>query len=720
MAGAPAPAQGEGTSHSSAAHHVRLREMLSYDEGGHQLRIDSDACKVVLLKHREFEAVSYAQGPAGSASAPPVVCSNDGPVLDVRFSGERWVAIQRSAVEVELRDLRTGFMISHAACLGRPAKGGRILGMHWLPTGSPCHLLVVGTWGAEFLVVRPQPLGLKVVKKLQLDVSWYVYSQEARLVLLATGPQDNAIQGIQVQPTAFARVPKFVVALPTPAFPGESTAVPPPPPPQHSPFSAPSCRRGLRRDDVTVACLYGRLFLAHADEVNLSLVLYEIFHDVVIRRHRITLPSPRVGVSAVDSLLLVHDLRAGVCLIYDLQMNTSQPVTAPLPPGMGPDEPRAPALDQLLFLSPGMAIHLDEGRVFLLDLDHDAIVTSSVDRQALVRFLRGRASADAANALRRVWAECLSDAVPLRTLRPVAELLVQGGRARSPSVEWMAEELHKARPRMSTAYAIAAGLEVVRVLCEAGYVPWARVCTCTPRPPPPHRATARPLVHRMEAPGVLAAEVASLLIAGSKGHVAVTLVRTGALVPSAALAAAFEEAAEVCEHALRAAAGSAGRVTRMRCARAGVPPCRAARRGHPPALRRRPQRPASRAYPNLRRGHHRRLRRGAEAAVALGGRAAPACARLGTRRSRRGSRRAGAVRGEECCLARERGIPPRGRLRRPRPPHHRVGPAPAGRAPRPLWRGQRRLKAPPTRASHGLPRRVTTRTSIEASVPVRL
>jgi hypothetical protein len=416
---------------------AELLELASFNDGGNIVRYDEVGKQLLLLKHHEFEAIPF--GPSTDPGAPPsATCPNNGPVLDVRFAPPplRWVAVQRSPAELELRELDSGSTHTHRL---RPnqSRPGRILAFHW--TGSAVFdLVVVSTRGADFLALHQG--GLKLVRSVALAVSWCLYSHETRIVLLATGKHDSEVHGMQIQPTGIVRIPHFTVALPTPT------------PTRHPrddgpPITSSSPARSLNHADVTVVCLHGRIYLCHTDGPSRQLVLYQLFRDYVVRKHVIPLPSEDVSVSQLDSLLLVHCRDADVSMIFDLRINAQQPIVAPLPIGPRPREGASPRarLRRLgaqssrwahwTLVPPNYVVDHAVGRVYEFTLDLDVIVASPLDWVRRTQCLLGRRGGDA--QLRTVVCQALHARTPAAILRSVWHLLngawaqvqQQGGRS---------------------------------------------------------------------------------------------------------------------------------------------------------------------------------------------------------------------------------------------------------------------------------------------------
>jgi hypothetical protein len=299
--------------------HVVLRSVLEFEEEDAQVHFDEAARRLVLIKHREFVALPLRKCLAHGASPPQQVirCDNGGKVEAVRFSlNHRFVAVQRSSVQLEFLDLLMGGGFTHT-CHGSGKARWRILGFQW--TGTPVSdFFVVTSAGVEFYLVLPDRQMLKLVKALSLAVSWCMYSHETRLLLLATGAQDNTMHGLQIQPQAIVRIPKFEVQMaPPPAAPAGETAQ--------------RLRRSLQPCHVSVARLYSMIFCVHVEPDLQQVFLYQLYKDFVVRKYALQLYSSQVRVSVIDNLLLVHALDAQVVLLFDIKINSQFAITAPLP-----------------------------------------------------------------------------------------------------------------------------------------------------------------------------------------------------------------------------------------------------------------------------------------------------------------------------------------------------------------------------------------------------
>ena len=148
----------------------------------------------------------------------------------------------------------------------------------------------------------PEKGCLKLVKALALAVAWAVYSHATRLLLLATGAQDNVLHGVQIQPSALVRLPKFEVQLAPPAeLPSSAQSL-----------GQPKLRRSLLPNDIFVARLYESIYCIHVEAERQQLLLYQLFRDFVVRKFALAIYSSRAVMSVSDNLLVVHALDSKV------------------------------------------------------------------------------------------------------------------------------------------------------------------------------------------------------------------------------------------------------------------------------------------------------------------------------------------------------------------------------------------------------------------------
>ena len=401
MAAAPSE-----VSDSGPAAHATLRSVLEFEEEDAQVRFDEVARRLVLIKHRCFVALPL------NRSLQPITVQSNGKVEAVRFSlNHRFAAVQRSEVEIEFMDLLQGSSFSHT-CKGGGSRGRwRILAFHW--TGTPvADFVVVTTAGIEFYLVLPERSSLKLVKSSAHAVAWSVYSHVTRLVLLATGPQDNIMHGIQIQPSSLVRIPKFEVALAPPVEPPVSARV----------SGQAKLRRSLLPGNLGVARLYDMIFCVHSETERQQVHLYQLFKDYVVRKYALAVYSSSASVSVSDNLLIVHALDSKVALIFDLKINTQFPITAPLPIATIAADGFSPLYSPHWSLAPpDYIIDPQAGRVGQLQLDLHTIARSSIDKACLLQFLLSRTHC--ASVILEVFAKSIDEEEGLPVLARMFDLL---------------------------------------------------------------------------------------------------------------------------------------------------------------------------------------------------------------------------------------------------------------------------------------------------------
>ncbi|KAH0450470.1 hypothetical protein IEQ34_021162 [Dendrobium chrysotoxum] len=242
--------------------------------------------------------------------------------------------------------------------------------------------------GIESLLYDAELNTLRLMEAKRFNVSWYVYTHESRMVLLASGMQCTTFYGFQFSSGGIVRLPKF-----------EMTMV----------RTEANQKPVLAVEDVHIATIYGRIYCLQHDRAGMILNLYRFYRDAVV--HQGTLPtySNRIAVSVVDNVLLVHQVDAKVVIIYDLFLDSLAPVSAPLPlllRGASVNGKQAAQVgddiamsygamiyaDKWSFLVPDLICDLDHGLLWKIYLDLEAIAASSSDIPCLLEFLQRRKS----------------------------------------------------------------------------------------------------------------------------------------------------------------------------------------------------------------------------------------------------------------------------------------------------------------------------------------
>jgi hypothetical protein len=194
--------------------------------------------------------------PSGPPNSDPV---NEGPVLSVRYSlDHKVIGIQRSRHEIEFRNRETGVTCSKKC----RADSETILGFFW--TDCPtCDVILVKTSGLDLLAYEPQSHAFRLVESKKFNVSWYLYTHESRLILLASGMQCTMFTGYQFSAGGIVKIPKFEMMM------SKTEA-------NNKPV--------LAADDVHIVTVYGRIYCLQLDRVSTSLNLYRFYRDAVVQQ----------------------------------------------------------------------------------------------------------------------------------------------------------------------------------------------------------------------------------------------------------------------------------------------------------------------------------------------------------------------------------------------------------------------------------------------------
>ncbi|KAF4369006.1 hypothetical protein F8388_013335, partial [Cannabis sativa] len=253
----------------------------------------------LLISPTSDQVFSWKTVPFAPSISPTSDSISEGPILSIRYSLDgKFIAILRSSHEIE-------FGIEKRC---RPDSES-ILGFFW--TDCPlCDIVLVKTSGLDLLSYNSESKSLQLVETRRLNVSWYVYTHESRLLLLASGMQCKTFNGFQLSSAGIIRLPKFEMVI------AKSEA-------NNKPV--------LAAEDIFIVTVYGRIYCLQVDRVAMLLHSYRFYRDAVVQQGSLPIYSSRIAVSAVDNVLLVHQIDAKVVILYDVFTDSRAPVSAPLP-----------------------------------------------------------------------------------------------------------------------------------------------------------------------------------------------------------------------------------------------------------------------------------------------------------------------------------------------------------------------------------------------------
>ncbi|XP_059668545.1 uncharacterized protein LOC132313671 isoform X2 [Cornus florida] len=344
----------------------------------------------LLLSPTSDQVFSWKTAPFAPHVAPTCDSISEGPVLSIRYSLDaKILAIQRSNYEILFWNRETGDTFSQ----GCRSESESILGFFW--TDCPtCDIIFVKTSGLDLFSYNSNLKSLHLVETKRFNVSWYVYTHESRLVLLASGMQCKSFTGYQLSSAGIIRLPRFEMAM------AKSEA---------------NSKPVLAAEDVHIVTVYGRIYCLQIDRVAMLLHSYRFYRDAVVQQGSLPIYSSKIAVSVVDNVLLVHQVDAKVVILYDIFADSRAPISAPLPlllrgfarpsasssqmsikdseSSEAKDLSKNEAIiygDDWAFLVPDLICSVANGLLWKIHLDSQAISASSSEVPSVLEFLQRR------------------------------------------------------------------------------------------------------------------------------------------------------------------------------------------------------------------------------------------------------------------------------------------------------------------------------------------
>ncbi|PIN07171.1 hypothetical protein CDL12_20262 [Handroanthus impetiginosus] len=359
--------------------HVPGSRSIFYDDGNK-----------LILSLTSNQVFSWRIAPFNPYVAPSSDPISEGPVLSIRYSLDlKLLAIQRSSREIQIWNKETGDALSQKC----RSESESILGFFWTDCLT-CDIVFVKTSGLELYSYNAESRSLHLVETKKLNISWYIYTHESRLVLLASGMQCKSFTGYQLSSAGIIRLPRFEMVMAKPEANNKPV---------------------LAAEDVHIVTVYGRIYCLQFDRVAMLLHLYRFYRDAVIQQGSLPVYSNKVAVSVVDNVLLVHQVEAKVVIIYDIFADSQTPISAPLPlllrgfsrANAASTQPTCKASgasesrdlcdtevtiygDQWNFLVPDLVCDVSNGFLWKINVDLEAISASSSEVPLILDFLQRR------------------------------------------------------------------------------------------------------------------------------------------------------------------------------------------------------------------------------------------------------------------------------------------------------------------------------------------
>ncbi|XP_041994930.1 regulator of MON1-CCZ1 complex-like [Salvia splendens] len=349
-----------------------------------------DDSNKLILSLTPTQVFSWKIATYNPYAAPSSDRISEGPVLSIRYSLDlKLLAIQRSSQEIQIWNKDTGDTFSQKC----RSESESILGFFW--TDCPtCEIVFVKTSGLDMYTYGTESRNLQLVQTKKLSISWYIYTHESRLVLLASGMQCKSFTGFQLSSAGIIRLPKFEMVMAKPE--ANSNPI-------------------LAAEDVHIITVYGRIYCLQFDKVAMLLRSYRFYRDAVVQQGSLPAYSDRIAVSVVDNVLLVHQAEAKVVIVYDIYADSQVPISAPLPLCLRgysranvaashtstktseasesknlSDTEETTYGDQWQFLVPDLVLDVSNGSLWKISMDLEGISASSSEVQLILEFLQRR------------------------------------------------------------------------------------------------------------------------------------------------------------------------------------------------------------------------------------------------------------------------------------------------------------------------------------------
>ncbi|KAF7818929.1 regulator of MON1-CCZ1 complex [Senna tora] len=260
----------------------------------------------LLLSPTSDQVFSWKVVPFDPHVGPTTDSISEGPIISIRYSLDtKVIAIQRTEHEIQFWDRGTGETFTHTC----RTESESILGFFWTDSHI-CDIVLVKTSGLDMCAYNSESKSLQLVETKKLNVSWFVYTHESRLVLLASGMQCKIFHGFQISSADIVRLPRFEMVM------AKSEA---------------NSKPVLAVEDIYIVTVYGRIYCLQFDRVAMLLHSYRLYRDAVIQQGSLPIYSSRIAVSAVDNVILIHQVDAKVVILYDIFADSRAPISAPLP-----------------------------------------------------------------------------------------------------------------------------------------------------------------------------------------------------------------------------------------------------------------------------------------------------------------------------------------------------------------------------------------------------
>ncbi|KAI3949154.1 hypothetical protein MKW98_026534 [Papaver atlanticum] len=379
-----------GLSGSGALSHVYIQHPPLRCRVPGSVGLFYDDANKLVLSATAGQVFAWKTNSLPQQSTPTSDAVGEGPVLSIRYSLDgKVIAIQRSNIEIEFRNRETG----EAFVQKCKSESESILGFFW--TDCPtCDLIIIKTCGLDLCTYESGLKALRLVDTRKLNVNWYVYTHESRMILLASGMQCNTFTAFQFSSGGVIRLPRFEMAM-TKAEANQKPV--------------------LYAEDLHIITIYGRIYCLQVDRVAMLLHFHRFYRDAVMQQGSFPIYSSKIAVNVVDNVILVHQVDAKVVIMYDIISDSHVPISAPLPlllrglPRVNGSSSGFSNIDAVdletdeirdhediiygdgwTFRTPDLICDAAHGTLWRIHLDLEAIAASSSEVSSVLEFLQRR------------------------------------------------------------------------------------------------------------------------------------------------------------------------------------------------------------------------------------------------------------------------------------------------------------------------------------------
>lgn len=311
---------------------------------------------------------------------------SNGLVDDIKMSRDcSHISIRRGG-SIEMLSLVGGYSINY-----RVPSEGLLLSYFW---PWPSLLLVICSTGFELLKVSTDNMKTKLVRRIEMQINWFVYSPSSRILLVSTSQKPSILQGFSFLKD-FLNEPLLTMPLFDLFTKGE---IP----------KGKSCNSS----DIVISKIYNAIFCIHSDIKDRKIRLWKLsIYDVLLMYEIDVLASGKIQISVIDNLIVVHCLNEKVSMIYDIHaeppddnskpghapVRVRYPIAAPLPVTpftVSGDEKQITDLSRIYenwtFLYPDYIYSRNECKIWKLTIHLQQIIKDVQSPNQLINFLLRR------------------------------------------------------------------------------------------------------------------------------------------------------------------------------------------------------------------------------------------------------------------------------------------------------------------------------------------